>query len=299
MEKRRIAWLGTGLMGEPMAGRLLRAGYPLTVYNRTPSKAEPLRGSGARLAESPQQALRGAACVVLMLTDAAAIQQVLLSSKVRKLLAGLTVIQMGTISPRQSMRLLDKIGAAGAEYLEAPVLGSVAPARSGDLIVMVGASADQFDRWRGLLSCFGPDPLLVGAVGQAAALKLALNQLIASQMAAFSLSLGLVERHGVPADLFLQVLKQSPLFARTFELKLPRLLQRDFAEPNFPLRLLLKDVRLILSEADHLGLNPAALRGTRRLIKAALAKGFGELDYAGIYNVISPAESLQDGQGRA
>ncbi len=292
MDNERIAWLGTGLMGKPMAGRLLQAGYALTVYNRTASKAESLRKAGAQLAESPQHAVENATCVVLMLTDARAIHQVLFKGLPRGALAGRTVIQMGTISPRESMHIEGKVQDAGGDYLEAPVLGSIPPARSGDLIVMVGASVEQFARWRDLLTCFGPDPILVGPVGVAAGLKLAVNQLIASLMAAFSLSLGLVQRQGVPVEIFMQVLRQSTLYARTFEKKLPRMVQRDFAEPNFPLRLLLKDIRLILREAGHLGLDPASLRGTERIIKSALTKGFGELDYAGMHNVINPANQV-------
>ena len=293
MENDRIAWIGTGLMGRPMAERLLQEGYALFAYNRTAFKAEPLRKAGAQLAETPQQAIENARSVVLMLTDARAIHQVLFKGVSRVALAGRTVIQMGTISPRESERIQAKVQAAGGDYLEAPVLGSIGPARSGDLIVMVGASVEQFDRWRDLLTCFGPDPFLVGPVGMAAALKLALNQLIASQMAAFSLSLGLVQRQGVPVEAFMQALKQSTLYAATFEKKLPRLLQRDFAEPNFPLRLLLKDVRLFLREAGYLGLDPASLRGTERIIKTALRSGFGELDYAGMHNVINPADQNQ------
>jgi 3-hydroxyisobutyrate dehydrogenase-like beta-hydroxyacid dehydrogenase len=289
MKKDRIAWIGTGLMGRPMAERLLQEGYSLFAYNRTAFKAAALRKAGAQLAGSPQQALEEATCVVLMLTDARAIHQVLFKGLSSGALAGRTVIQMGTISPRESERIQAKVQAAGGDYLEAPVLGSIGPARSGDLIVMVGASVEQFDRWRDLLTCFGPDPFLVGPVGMAAALKLALNQLIASQMAAFSLSVGLVQRQGVPVEAFMRVLKQSTLYAATFEKKLPRLMQRDFAEPNFPLRLMLKDVRLFLREASHLGLDPASLRGTERLIKTALTRGFGELDYAGMHNVINPA----------
>ena len=288
MDKDRIAWLGTGLMGSPMAARLLQAGYPLIAYNRTASKAKSLREAGAQIADSAHQALEDATCVIMMLADAGAIEQVLFKRHARGLLAGRTVIQMGTIGPRESLGIQDKVSAAGGDYLEAPVLGSIAPARSGDLIVMVGASLAQFNRWRELLACFGPEPHLVGPVGQAAALKLALNQLIASLMAAFSLSLGMVQRHDVPVETFMQVLKQSPLYANTFAKKLPKLMQRDFAEPNFPLRLLLKDVRLFLHEAGHLGLDPASLRGTERIIKTALRKGLGELDYAGIHNVISP-----------
>ncbi|HEY69168.1 MAG TPA: NAD(P)-dependent oxidoreductase [Anaerolineae bacterium] len=283
-----IAWLGTGLMGKPMAGRLLQAGYPLSVYNRTPSKAESLRQTGARLALSAAEAVQDVDGVVLMLADARAIHDVLFKRDVLVLLSGRTVIQMGTIGPQESLRIRDRVQQAGGEYLEAPVLGSVTPAVSGNLIVMVGGSQDQFDRWHPLLSCFGPDPVFVGPVGQAAALKLALNQMIASLVAAFSLSLGMVLHHDVSVEAFMQVLRKSTLYAQTFEQKLPRLLERDFKKANFPLRLLLKDVRLCLETAHRSGLDPAALRGVEDLIKTGLKKGIGELDYVSMYNVIHP-----------
>ncbi len=171
MEKERIAWLGTGLMGKPMAGRLLEAGYSLSVYNRTLSKADSLHQAGARLASSPAEAMQDADGVVLMLADARAIHDVLFKRDALVQVSGRTVIQMGTIGPQESLRICDRVQHAGGEYLEAPVLGSVTPAETGDLIVMVGGSRELFDRWHPLLSCFGPDPLWVGPVGQAAALS--------------------------------------------------------------------------------------------------------------------------------
>ncbi|MGD8813926.1 MAG: NAD(P)-dependent oxidoreductase [Anaerolineales bacterium] len=288
MEKVRIAWLGTGLMGKPMAGRLLQAGYSLSVYNRTSSKAASLNREGARLASSPAEAMRDAEGIILMLTDAGAIQDVLFDRSTMPLLTGRTVIQMGTIGPKESLHIQDRTLAAGGEYLEAPVLGSVGPAGSGELIVMFGGTEDQFDRWRPLLSCFGSDPVFAGPVGQAAALKLALNQMIASLIAAFSLSLGMVLSHDVPVEAFMRVLRRSTLYAETFEKKLPRLLERDFAEPNFPLRLLLKDVRLCLQAARQADLDPAVLRGVEDVIKTGLKMGIGELDYVSMYNVIHP-----------
>jgi 3-hydroxyisobutyrate dehydrogenase len=112
--------------------------------------------------------------------------------------------------------------------------------------------------------------------------------MIASLVAAFSLSLGMVLRHDVSVEAFMQVLRKSTLYAQTFEQKLPRLLERDFEKPNFPLRLLLKDVRLCLQTARQSGLDPAALRGVENLIKTGLKMGIGELDYVSVYNVIHP-----------
>jgi len=285
----RIAFLGTGLMGSPMAERLLSAGHVLAVYNRTESKTEPLVALGAEFAATPADALRGAELVVTMLADAPAIEQTLFTRKVQAALAAdLTLIEMGTISPKQSLGFKKKWEKAGGRYLEAPVLGSTPQAKEGTLVVMVGSSKDQYERWLPILERFSPDPLYVGPVGKATALKLALNQLIASLQTAFSFSLGLVRRNGIDPDLFMKILRTSSLFAPTFDQKLPRYLRRDFSDPHFPTRHLLKDVRLILDEGKAAGLTTAALEGVREILEMAVARGLGDADYSSLYEAVDP-----------
>jgi 3-hydroxyisobutyrate dehydrogenase len=197
---------------------------------------------------------------------------------------------MGTISPRQSLGFKERWESAGGEYLEAPVLGSIPQARVGTLVVMVGSRRDQYERWLPVLESFSPEPLYIGPVGKASALKLALNQLIPSLTAAFSFSLGLVRRNGLDIDQFLKILRSSSLFAPTFEQKLPRYFRRDFSAPNFPTRHLLKDIRLILEEGKAAGLETAALEGVRAVAEKALSRGLADADYSSIYEVIDPPE---------
>src|SRR5436305_13020846 len=128
---------------------------------------------------------------------------------------------------------------------------------------MVGGSAGRVERGGGRLRCLGPGARLVGPVGHAATLKLAMNQLIASLSAAFSLSLGMVRRKGIEVDLFMDILRKSAFFAPTFDRKLPQMLARDFSSPNFPAALLLKDLDLARAEAGSLGLDTTALDGVR------------------------------------
>lgn len=284
----KIALLGTGLMGQPMIERLLASGHSVVVYNRSREKAERLRPHGAVIADKPDEAIRSAECVILMLTDAQAIQQVLLSESARKVLANRAIIQMGTIGPRESLALHQEVVRAGAEYLEAPVLGSIPEARAGRLIVMVGADPEKFERWSDLLQCFGPTPYLVGPVGQAAAMKLALNQLIASLTGAFALSLGLIIHKQVPVDTFMAVLRESALYAPTFDKKLPRLLNRNYANPNFPTSHLVKDVDLFLEESSHLRLNTTSLKAVRQLLEETLAEGWGDADYSALFELVNP-----------
>jgi len=273
-----------------MAERLILSGHGLSVYNRTKEKAEPLSSMGARLAASPGDALAGAELAILMLADAVAIEELLFSAKVlSRLPPGLTLIQMGTIAPRQSLAFKERWESAGGEYLEAPVLGSIPQAREGNLVVMVGSTKNQYEHWLPVLKRLSPEPLYVGPVGKAAALKLALNQLIASLAAAFSFSLGLVRRRGIDIDLFMKILRSSSLFALTFDQKLPRYLRRDFSAPNFPTRHLLKDVRLILEEGEAAGLETVALEGVRQVVEKALSRGLADADYSSIYEAVDPA----------
>jgi 3-hydroxyisobutyrate dehydrogenase len=286
-----IAFLGAGLMGRPMAERLKAAGHTVTVYNRTRDKIADLARAGMTVVERPDEAVRAASCLILMLADATAIRAVLLSNAARQELTGRTVIQMGTIGPRESQAIQRDVRAAGGDYLEAPVLGSIAEVQAGKLLVMVGGTTEQFTRWADLLRSFGPEPRLIGQVGQAAALKLALNQLIAAEIAAFSLSLGLVQREGIPVDTFMAILKQSALFAPAFEKKLPRLLTRDYANPNFSTKHLLKDMELFLKESATAGLNVSSLEGVRPLLTRTVEQGFADVDYSALYEAVNPEKS--------
>ena len=286
-----VALMGTGLMGVPMALRLAAVGHRVTVYNRSRSKTETLAREGVSVAETPAAAIQVAECVLLTLSDEAAIRALLLEGAAWQVLEGRTVIQMGTIAPGQSQRLLRDMNAAGGDFFEAPVLGSVPEATAGRLIVMVGASPEQFERYRPLLQAFGPEPVLIGPVGQAAAVKLALNQLIATLTAAFSLSLGFVQRQGVAAETLMGILRESALYAPTFDKKLSRMLSHDYAGPNFPTKHLAKDVDLFLDESANLGLDTGLLEGVREAIQATLDKGLAEMDYSALFEGITGARA--------
>jgi 3-hydroxyisobutyrate dehydrogenase len=132
-------------------------------------------------------------------------------------------------------------------------------------------------------------PTYIGRIGQAAALKLALNQLIAAEIAAFSLSLGLVRRENIDVATFMTILRESALYAPAYDKKLPRLLERDYENPNFSTGHLLKDVRLILDEAEVCGLSTSGLEGVVPLLSRAISEGLGELDYSALYEAVDPS----------
>jgi 3-hydroxyisobutyrate dehydrogenase len=283
-----VAFLGAGLMGRPMILRLLQAGYGVIAYNRTSARLAQAAEAGAELALDPVKAVSAGRVIFVMLADGPAIETVL-DEAVLETLRGRTLIQMSTIGPEESRRLAARVEAHGGEYLEAPVLGSIPEVRSGELMVLAGGTAESFERWRELLMAFGPAPRLVGPVGSAAALKLALNQLIVSLTSAFSFSLGIVLRERIDPQLFMELLRQSALHAPTFDKKLDRMLNRHFEEPNFPVRLMLKDAELAIAEGEKLGLNASAVRGAAQLVRLAMQAGSGEKDYSALYGVVNPA----------
>ncbi|MBD0335503.1 MAG: NAD(P)-dependent oxidoreductase, partial [Cyanobacteria bacterium Co-bin13] len=205
----KIGLIGTGLMGGPMALRLLTAGHQVWAYNRTVARLKPLALAGVNPSNRAVTVVQAAEALVLMLTDATAIRSVLLTDEVKPALSGRTIIQMGTISPQDSCALNQEFQALSADYLEAPVLGSIPEAKSGKLIIMVGASSEHFAQWLPVLRCFSAEPLYVGPVGSAAALKLAMNQLIGTLTAAFAQSLSLIQRQGIPVETFMQVVRNS------------------------------------------------------------------------------------------
>ena len=286
----QVSLIGTGLMGTAMAERLLTLGHDVVVFNRTEEKCAVLQQQGALRARSAAEAIEASKCTILMLADAPAIQEALFASG-NPNVQNRTIIQMGTIAPAESIALGREIRTGIGDYFEAPVLGSLAEAKAGRLLVMVGGTVEQMERWHEVLKCFCEQPLLVGPIGQAAALKLALNQLIAAHITAFSLSLGLAQRSGVEVETFMNVLRQSALMAPMFEKKLPRLLARDYARPNFSTRHLLKDVELCLNASRDENVATTALAGIRGILEETVGQGLHDVDYSSIFETVVPKET--------
>ncbi|GLC40741.1 hypothetical protein PLESTB_000027200 [Pleodorina starrii] len=297
-----VAVLGTGLMGAKVCKRLVSCGYGVRGWNRTPEKANRLAEIGVRPCATAAEAVEGADVVLLMLADAHAIRDVLLSdANTKALLAGKTILQMGTIGPKESASIGSEVSSAGGSYVEAPVLGSQPEAEKGTLLIMVGAEADPRDTPAGpvwpLLRALGQEPNIhfIGPVGTAAAVKLALNQLIASLTVGFSTSLGLVQRSGAPVDKFMSILRASALYAPTYDKKLQKMLDRDYGAANFPTKHLLKDVRLFESEAAAAGLDTAVQAALSGVIASAMAKGLQDCDYSAVFDAIVEPSSRGSG----
>ncbi|KAA6182916.1 NAD(P)-dependent oxidoreductase [Thiohalocapsa marina] len=284
----RLAILGTGLLGREIALRLQDHRFDVRVWNRTADKAAPLAAAGIPLAPDPAAAIADADLILLLLADAAAINATLFpDAAAAPDLSGRIILQMGTIAPNESRSLAAHVARAGGEYLEAPVLGSLPEARKGHLIVMAGGELDLFQRCLPVLEALSRAPQRVGEVGQGAALKLAMNQLIAGLTASFALSLGLVRAEGIDVEQFMGLLRQSALYAPTFDKKLDKYLGHAYDGANFPLKHLLKDVALFRRVADDAGLDAATLAALQAALERAVAAGLGEADYSALYESLT------------
>lgn len=283
-----IGILGTGLMGQPLVIRLLDQGHSVIAYNRTAAKLEPIAAVGGAIAPDVLTVLQQSEVVILMLTDATAIASLLLTPALCPHLAGQTVIQMGTIAPTESRNLSQQITKAQGTYIEAPVLGSIPQVKDGTLLVMVGSTPEQYEEFLPLFQILGSNPLHIGAIGSAAALKLALNQLIGSLTTAFALSLSFVQQEGVPVETFMTILRESALYAPTFDKKLKRMVEGNFANPNFPAKHLLKDMKLFSNAASSH--NTEIVRGVIAVVEDAIASGHADDDYSALFGaIVSPS----------
>jgi 3-hydroxyisobutyrate dehydrogenase len=282
-----IAVFGIGLMGAPIAARLLQQGYPITVYNRGSKNLTELQSQGAIVAETSQAAIEANNFLLLTLSDAQAIRETLIQSKPN--LKHKTIIQMGTIAPQESQEIAHSIQALGGDYIEAPVLGSIPEAKTGTLLIFVGASQELFDRTIPILKSLGETPRHMGEVGTAAATKLALNQLIGSLTSAFSISLALVQNSNVNLESFMEILRQSALYAPTFDKKLQRMVDQNYSNPNFPTKHLLKDMKLTQTTAQAQGIDTQLIEAVINITERSIQQGQGESDYSAIHGAIFKA----------
>lgn len=282
----KVSVLGAGLMGSPFSLRLLGEGHEVTVYNRSSDKLTHLISKGANITTNPFDAIANSKIIIMMLSGYSAITEVLFSTPID--MEDKLFVQMGTISPNESRELYARISRLGAKYIEAPVLGSIPEALSGKLIVMVGGSLDDFNYVVPILDCLGEKPILIGDVGTAASLKLAMNQLIAALTTAFSLSLGFCMRNGVDTEIYMDVVRKSALYAQTYDKKLKKYLERNFDGANFSAKHLNKDVNLFLADAESLGMDCSSLQGIAKITTQAIKQGLGDKDYSAIYEIINP-----------
>ncbi len=282
----KVAFLGLGTMGEPMARNLLRGGADLCVWNRSAGKADRLVEEGARRADSPAKAVEGAEACVVMVADPAALDQVLrgTAGALSALRHGAVLINMGTQSIAQIEALAADCNAAGVAFVDAPVTGSRSGAVEATLTILAGAAAMDLEKGRPILAMLGKTILHVGRPGDGTRAKLVLNLIQAGMLVVWSEGLALGKRLGLSPSLLAQVLENSAGNSGLFRYKTPFLLQRDFST-NFSLKLMDKDIKLAVGEAEKLGLHLPGSTMTSETFSEAMAERLGEEDFVAIAKI--------------
>lgn len=291
----KIGFIGLGLMGAPMAMNVLKAGYELTVFNRSPGKTAALESAGAAVASSVASLTESHAIIIMMLTNSKACEAVI--EQMGPSLKGKTLLNTSTISQVHAEAVAAKVAGLGGSYLECPVLGTTPAAVAGSLGVLAGGSEELFKEVEGLLSTMGT-PTYVGAMGQAAVYKLGVNQLLLAEAAALSFSLALVEKAGGDPSKFAEVIKGNKVSSPFMNTITPGLLGRRYPA-MFPTRLALKDALLMQAEGQRLGVSTEGVDSTVTLLKAADEAGFGDDNFTSFHEIVNPKKSEDEEKASA
>jgi 3-hydroxyisobutyrate dehydrogenase-like beta-hydroxyacid dehydrogenase len=274
----RIAWLGLGAMGTPMASRLIEAGHEVTVWNRSPDKTEPFAESAA-IAPSPAEAVRGADAAITMVSTPDAVSEVVLGDDgVLAGMSGGTLIDMSTVGPDYIAELRRRLPDA-IDLIDAPVLGSVANAEDGSLKVFFGATDEGFEHWGNVLSPLGK-PMHMGPTGAGQAMKLVANSALAGLITLTGETLALADSFGLDEERSIAGLLESPL-GPAMERKLDKIESNSYT-PSFKLALMLKDMLLVHDAVEQRDLELKLVSGAKQWIAAADEAGFGNLDYSSV-----------------
>ncbi|MDX6805632.1 NAD(P)-dependent oxidoreductase [Terrihabitans rhizophilus] len=288
----RIALLGTGLMGAPMARRLLAAGFPLTAWNRSRAKAEALAVHGATVAETAADAVRGADVVITMLDSGSVVTEVLFAGGVAEAMpAGATLIDMSSIPPSTARDHAARLAARGVDYLDAPVSGGTLGAEAGTLAIMAGGEADVFARAVPVFAPMGR-AVRVGPSGSGQLAKLANQAIVGITIGAVAEALLLVERGGADPAAVREAIRGGFAESRILEVHGRRMIERDFV-PGGKVVTQIKDLETIVRTADEIGLDlPLSRNVLRRYIELRDRQDAGDLDHAALFLQLEAANPL-------
>jgi 3-hydroxyisobutyrate dehydrogenase-like beta-hydroxyacid dehydrogenase len=283
----QVAFLGLGTMGAPMARRLIQAGFSLTVFNRTPSRAAPFAALGARVASSPADAARGAEVVCTMLADPAALEAVCDGPEgvLASIAPGAVFVELSTVGPEPLESLRTALAARGVALIDAPVSGSRVPAEEGSLVVLAGGPSAAIDRVLALLQVFGT-VRRTGPSGSGAATKLVFNQLGAHMLAGLVSGLVLGVGLGLNPRELLASIEQGSFRSAMFAHNGARIIEGRFEPADFSVELLLKDQQLVLEAARRTGVELPTLIAVRDLIARAVREGDGDKDLCAVVRVL-------------
>lgn len=273
----RVAFLGLGIMGQSMASNLVKAGHEVTVWNRTPGKLV----EGAAVGPTPGAAAQGAEVVWVCVSDTDAVEQVVTGKDGiwPSLTEGMIIADSSTISPAATVKLAERVAAKGVSWVDAPMTGSKIGARDGTLVFIVGGEDAPVERLKPLFAAMGKKIFRMGGTGKGQSTKLVMNLQIALIFEGFAEALTLATKLGVDTRQLLSLIEATMVRSGVVEYKAPFVLERDFT-PNFPLRLMHKDIRLALEAAKEARVKLPGLETVEEVYEMASEDGHKDLDYA-------------------
>jgi 3-hydroxyisobutyrate dehydrogenase-like beta-hydroxyacid dehydrogenase len=276
-----VGLAGLGNMGTAFGERLLTAGHPLTVYNRTAGKAEPLAAGGATVARTAAELAAGVDVVITSLANDEALEAVA-AEVVGAARPGTVLVDVSTVSPAVSARVASLADAASVEYLRAPVSGNPGVVRAGNLSFIVSGPRETLERVEPVLLAIGPTIHHVGEGEEARVVKLAINLMIGGLAQLMSEALVLGEAAGVSRAALLEVMGSSSAGAPFVKYKTEPLLRDDFSA-TFTTSLMEKDLDLVLDAADENGVELPIARELKELVRATIEAGYGDDDFMALY----------------
>ena len=278
----KIAFLGLGIMGRPMAANLVKAGHDVTVWNRTPKQLE-----GAKTAATPAEAAEGAEVVWICVADTKAVERVLFAADgvEKSLRPGAIVVDSSTILPSASQEFARRVRAKRADFVDAPITGSKIGAEQGTLVFIVGGAEETIKRLEPLFAKMGKQFIRVGEQGLGEAAKIGMNLMIALIFEGFAEALALTSKLGVPREKLVELIQASMIRSGVTDYKASFVLKKDYS-PNFPLRLMHKDIHLMLEAAKSADVKLPGLEKVEEVYEAGVKEGWRDLDYASTVGVI-------------
>jgi 3-hydroxyisobutyrate dehydrogenase-like beta-hydroxyacid dehydrogenase len=290
---RKIGFVGVGLMGRGMARNLIRKGHSVTIYNRNRQKAEEVAQIGGQIVDSPAEAAQGAEVVVTMLADPTALLNVSegpngILSAIRP---GAILIDSSTVSPTTTLRIAEALKARGAHMIDAPVFGSKNEAERGELGFIIGAERAIFDSVADVFACMGKT-FYVGGNGSGIHAKLVVNLIIAVTLQAMNEGIVLAAKGGIDPDIMVQIIQSSRARSGIIEMKSPQVLKRDFS-PFFPLRLMDKDLGLVLDTARSVGVPLFLTSVLKQIYEACMLDGLADEDYCATVKFVEKLANVE------
>jgi 3-hydroxyisobutyrate dehydrogenase/2-hydroxy-3-oxopropionate reductase len=288
-----------GRMGVPMALRLAEAGIALTVQNRSAQRCDPLVAAGAQRVQTPADVARHADVIFTMLADGAAAHAVFEGADglVAALRPGTVVVEMSTIGPQDATALAQRCAAQGATMLDAPVSGSITAAAAGTLLFMVGGAREAYAQVLPLLEIMSAKQMLLGRSGAGAAMKLAVNCVVAVTNQAISEALVLAEASGIRSELAYDVLEASAIASPFLSVKRRGYLAPEDEPVFFASDLMHKDLELAGALARAVGAPLPAAGAARRALQWASEAGFGDADFSIVAELLRRARRSEDAKG--